>query len=111
MQIAMDCPTLISQIKNKFVKTVKVVETPGSEEQSSPEYLAASSEFLRWFEEIISNATVENGETAMSAKSCILASIKDDSSQTENAELYEALALFSDKRIFELFGVRIFAEE
>lgn len=107
----MDCPTLIEQIKNKYVKTVKVVEDPNSEVQSSPEYLTATSEFLRWFEELISNATVDNGESAMSAKSCILKSLQDDPSQEGNPELYEALALFSDKRIYEIFGVRIFKDE
>ncbi len=107
----MDCPTLISQIKNKYVKTVKVVEDPNSEVQSSPEYLTATSEFLRWFEELISNATVENGETVMSAKTCVLTSIDEDPNQTKNPELYEALALFSDKRIYEIFGVKIFSDE
>ncbi len=107
----MDCPTLISQIKNKYIKTVKVVETPDADVQGSPEYLSATSEFLRWFEEMISNATVENGESVMSAKACILTSINEDSSQTENPELYEALSLFSDKRIYELFGVKIFTDE
>lgn len=107
----MDCPTLIEQIKNKYIKTVKVVEDPNSEEQSSPEYLTATSEFLRWFEELISNATVDNGESVMSAKSCVLSSITEDPEQSRNPELYEALALFSDKRIYEIFGVRIFTEE
>lgn len=107
----MDCPTLISQIKNKYIKTVKVVENPNSEEQSGPEYLSATSEFLRWFEEIISNATVENGETVMSAKACILSSINEDATQNDNPELYEALSLFSDKRIYEIFGVKIFTDE
>lgn len=106
----MDCPTLISQIKNKYIKIVKVVENRGSEEMPSQDYLSAQSEFLRWFEEIIKNASVENGELAMSAKQCILSTINEDRDGKENDELIEALSLFSDKRIKELFGVSIFSD-
>ncbi|MCL4335300.1 MAG: hypothetical protein M1402_04300 [Candidatus Thermoplasmatota archaeon] len=106
----MDCPTLISQIKNKYIKIVKVVENKGSEDLPSQDYLSAQSEFLRWFEEIIKNASVENGELSMSAKQCILSTINEDGEGNGNQELIEALSLFSDKRILELFGVKIFSD-
>ncbi len=106
----MDCSTLIEQIKNKYIKMVKVAENPDFDINPSKEYLEATSNFLGWFEELIFNATVEKGDSVVSAKTCIIDYISGENAQEECPEIFEALSLFSDKRIYEIFGVKIFSD-
>ncbi len=103
----MDCDTLIKQIENKFSTDVGSAE---ESQNSDPADMAKrSASFLEWFENLINNGLVDSGETVESAKKCILKTLEADPEGLDHPFLQDALSIFSDKRLTEIFGVKIFA--
>lgn len=103
----MDCDSLIKQVEHKFSTEVKSIEE--SENYDPAELSRKSADFLEWFENLINNGSVESGEVAESAKKCILKTLENDPEGTDHPLLSDALSIFSDKRLKEMFGVEIFA--
>ncbi|MCL5731307.1 MAG: hypothetical protein M1605_04235 [Candidatus Thermoplasmatota archaeon] len=103
----MDCEALIKQIEHKYHIEVKTLE---DSQDYDPALLAErSANFLAWFEDLINNGLVDVGEGTESAKKCILRTIENDPEGTVHPLVYDALSVFSDKRLKEMFGVEIFA--
>jgi hypothetical protein len=105
----MDCANLIKQVENKYVQMIKSKE---EDENSDPAEIAKSSaDFIDWFEEIIKSGIVDtvNGEVE-SMKHCILKTIESDPEGETYGDLFDALSLFSNSRLKEMFGVQIFQE-
>ncbi len=108
----MDCVSLIGMIESKFGKTIKPF---GREENLSEterhKYLEVVSDFLKWMEDTILRTPVEVGEETISAKQCILNSMNDDADESKYPDLWNSLALFSDLRLKQIFGVAIFSDD
>lgn len=103
----MDCDALIKQIEHKYFIEVKSVE---DSKDYDPALLAErSANFLAWFEDIINNGLVDVGDETESAKKCILRTLENDPDGIAHPTVYDALSVFSDKRLKEMFGVEIFA--
>jgi hypothetical protein len=105
----MDCDNLIKQVENKYIQMVRSKE---DDDNSDPADIAKSSaDFIDWFEEIITSGIVDtiNGEVE-SMKHCILRSLETDPEGLKYGILFDALSLFSNSRLKEMFGVQIFQE-
>lgn len=108
----MDCDSLVSMIESKYRSLIKPF---GPEDYMSEtdklKYIDATSEFLKWMEDTILRTPIDGGEESVSAKQCILNVINLDIDESEHPDLWESLALFSDARLKQIFGVEIFTDE
>jgi hypothetical protein len=108
----MDCNSLIALIESKYSKTISPF---GKEEDLSEtemkRYLDSTAEFLRWMEDTILKTPVDKGESSISARQCILDTLGDDPDEAHYPHLWASLALFSDMRLKQIFGVEIFSDD
>ncbi len=108
----MDCNSLVAMIESKYSKAISPF---GKEEDLSEtemhRYLDATAEFLRWMEDTILKTPVDKGESSISARQCILDTLSEDPDEALHPDLWSSLALFSDMRLKQIFGVEIFSDE
>ncbi len=108
----MDCDALVSLIESKYRSNIKPFGPEDTlSETDRLKYIDATSDFLKWMENTILNTPIDTGDETLPAKQCLLNAINLDVDETEHPDLWDSLALFSDIRLKEIFGVQIFADE
>ncbi len=108
----MDCISLIALIESKYSKTIASF---GKEEDLSDterhRYNDAIADFLRWMEDTILKTPVDVGESSISSRQCILDTLNQDPDEALHPDLWASLAIFSDMRLKQIFGVEIFSDD
>ncbi len=102
----MDCESSIKLIIQKYTT---MIEQKENDPNTDPKELAEqTSNFISWFEEMIKGGVVDGEDQTYTIKHCILKVIETEPEDGSHSKLFDALMLFSDGRLKELFGVQIF---